>query len=193
MPVSARLNFDRSQVIHEIRKRAQQKETGQLMLAAKSNFISFGFSKGQIISVTHGGKKGMDAVKAIASFIQEGLSFSSLNFIPSATISGGTESLPATEVLISHLEQSSTERLNPTVSNPSSLEIPPAVKKIFEKALTNQIGPMAQIICSSTWSRCDDIKQAMILLSKEIPDPSDQQAFMKEVISKLNLQQPRVR
>ena len=190
MVISVRLNFEYNQVLREINKRIHQKETGQLMLAAKSSFASFGFCKGQIVSASYGVKKGLDAVEAIVNFAQAGNGFSSLNFIPSATVSHEAQNLPQTEVLISQMEQGLKGRAVPELSSrlsPGVSELSLTVKAIFEQALINQIGPMAKIICSGVWSNCDSIDQAIVLLSREIPDPGDQQAFIKEVFSKLKI------
>ena len=170
-----------AEMMAELMRLYREKRTGSLFFISPENRMAqINFDAGQIVFIYYRGKRGEEALNLLPEIQRARVLFEEE---PEAAI---RIPLPSTKEIINFLtEAESVARLLPATAkkNPGMLTAP---REILEAALINNIGPMGGLLCDEAFEQNMSMEEAILHLSKFIPNAQDAQRFRAKVHSSLH-------
>ncbi len=185
-------------VVETLRQLCAEERTGTVFIVSDDNRMAqVHLHGGDVAAVLCRGRRGHDALLLMQSMARARLRFED------GPVARGEADAAATQAILAYLDGSRTQAPN---SGPGkerrSVERTPLVaaaappdgvlsattRAIFERILTEYIGPMAQIICQDHFDSAKGARLTALALAGEIPNQAHAARFLSEVGKALQLQ-----
>lgn len=167
-----------SQIVADLKQHCQAGHTGKFWILGNKNSAYFALDQGRIVIIQLANKQGQEALEGVAN-IKEGVT----NFLKGIQWQPPSIPLPSNEEIFQCLSGQGGASVFP--SEASGNQLTPADKTLLEDLLVEQIGPMAQIICSSVLSSVADTEAAVAALARKIPDTGSREQFLAKARAKI--------
>jgi hypothetical protein len=171
----------------------EKKETGTLVVVADdSQFASFSLIKGEIVSISHQGQYGVEAIESCV-----GIGSGVCRFHRDK-VSNRRDPLPGTDDILGHFLQYSKRAVSTSGTNSVAPAAPTKEmlidtltieqKRVFETCLAEYIGAMAPILAEehlAIESRVESAVNALMMVVQDMSGMADAKTFNRHIVEQL--------
>lgn len=164
----------------ELRRLCADRRSGTLYFATMNRrLVQVGLDHGEIVSLSYQNEHGTEALASLAgSDVEPGVS----RFAEGAP-RGSRMELPPTAEILSRIESRSGAK-HPSATH-GAAALSPDIRTAVTEELTELIGPIADLLCKEVWATATILDAALSALCRELPEPSQAEAFRRNVQRRL--------
>ena len=168
-------------IVDYLRQLCAQGRSGTVFLVSDDNRMAqVRLDNGQIASLLCRNRRGLEALGILRS-----MGHARLRFDESFMARGENDHL-SNQAIFDNLSGAAVVAA-PAAPAPTPAGIPPHVRAVVQRVLTQYIGPMAEIVCDDHFDTAGDLPALVRLLAGEISAPAQAARFSAEIARELGL------